>query len=212
VFGLTVLLLALVGWIMTPLHGVGEAWVALGALLLFVLGGVLDRNSLRAGVDLGFLLFLGVVSSLSGVASAAKADRWLMTLVAPIFDAAAFHAVSLLLAVALVTMAVRFVLNKFAAMILLTLTLAPLGAQLGVHPGVVLLVILLTTGVWVLPYQLDVYQIAYFGTGEQGFTHAQGRQLMVAKLVVALVAIVISVPWWRLLGLIRSEQWRRGTV
>ncbi len=72
-------LLAVAGWITTPLHGVGEAWVALGALLLFLLGGVLDRSSLRANVDLGFLLFLGVVSSLSGVASAVKADRWLMT-------------------------------------------------------------------------------------------------------------------------------------
>jgi len=202
-FGLAVLLLALAGWITTPLHGVGEAWVALGALLLFVLGGVLDRNSLRAGVDLGFLLFLGVVSSLSGVASAVKADRWLMTLLAPVLDVAAFHPVSLLLVVALVTVAVRFVLNKFAATILLALTLTPLGQQLGVHPGVVLLVILLNLDVWFFPYQLDVYQIAYFGTGEQGFSHAQGRRLMAAKLVVSLVAVVVSVPWWRAIGLIR---------
>jgi di/tricarboxylate transporter/CRP-like cAMP-binding protein len=209
---LGVLVLAITGWSTTSLHGVGEAWVALGALLLCLLGGVLDRGSLRANVDLGFLLFLGVVSSLSAVVTAVQADRWLMTLVSPVLETAAVNATTLLLTVALVNITVRFVLNKFAAMILLTLTLAPLGAQLGVHPGVVLLVILLTTDVWFFPYQLDVYQIAYFGTGEQGFTHAQGRQLMVAKLVVALVAIVISVPWWRLLGLIRSEQWRRGTV
>ncbi len=202
-FGLGVLLLAVAGWITRPLHGVGEAWVALGALLLFLLGGVLDRSSLRTNVDLGFLLFLGVVSSLSGVAGAVKADRWLMTLVAPILDLAAVHSVSLLLAVAFVTIAVRFVLNKFAATILLVLALAPLGQQLGVHPGVILLVILLTLDVWFFPYQLDVYQIAYFGTGEQGFSHAQGRRFMIAKLVVSLVAVVVSVPWWQALGLIR---------
>ena len=202
-FGLAVLLLAVARWMTTPLHGVGEAWVALGALLAFVLGGVLDRNSLRASVDLGFLLFLGVVSSLSGVAAAVKADRWLMSLVAPVLDMAAFNSVSLLLAVALVTVAVRLVLNKWAAIILLTLALAPLGRELGVHPGVVLLVILLNLDVWFFPYQLDVYQIAYFGTGEQGFSHAQGRRLMAAKLVVSLAAVAASVPWWRALGLIR---------
>ena len=202
-FGLAVLLLALAGWITAPLHGISEAWVALGALLLFMLGGVLDRASLRANVDIGFLLFLGVVSSLSGVVSAVKADRWLMTLVSPFLEAAAFHPAVLLLAVAVVNVAVRFVLNKFAATILLALALAPLGAQLGVHPGVVLLVILLTTDVWFFPYQLDVYQIAYFGTGEQGFSHAQGRRFMIAKLVVSLLAIVVSLPWWRALGLIR---------
>jgi DASS family divalent anion:Na+ symporter len=198
-----VLLAALGGWLTTPLHGVGEAWVALGALLAFVLGGVLDRASLRTGVDLGFLLFLGVVSSLSAVVSAVKVDRWLMTLVTPVLESAAFHAVSLLLAVALVTIVVRFVLNKFAATILLTLALTPLGQQFGVHPGVVLLVILLTVDVWFFPYQLDVYQIAYFGTGEQGFSHPQGRRFMLAKLAVSLLAIIVSVPWWRALGLIR---------
>jgi di/tricarboxylate transporter len=202
-FGLGVLLLAVTGWITRPLHGVGEAWVALAALLLFLLGGVLDRSSLRTNVDLGFMVFLGVVSSLSGVAGAVKADRWLMSLVAPILDLAAVHPVSLLLAVALVTIAVRFVLNKFAATILLTLALAPLGQQLGVHPGVILLVILLSLDVWFFPYQLDVYQIAYFGTGEQGFSHAQGRRFMVAKLFVSLVAVVVSVPWWQAMGLIR---------
>lgn len=202
-FSLGVLVLALIGWGTTPLHGVGEAWIAMGGLVLFLLGGVLDRGSLRANVDLGFLLFLGVVSSLSAVVSAVKADRWLMTLVAPVLEAAAVHAVVLLLAVALVNIAVRFVLNKFAAMILLTLTLTPLGQQLGVHPGVVLLVILLTTDVWFFPYQLDVYQVAYFGTGEQGFSHAQGRRFLAAKLLVSLLAIVVSVPWWRMLGLIR---------
>ncbi len=67
----------------------------------------------------------------------------------------------------------------------------------------ILLVILLNLDVWFFPYQLDVYQIAYFGTGEQGFSHAQGRRFMVAKLVVSLVAVVVSVPWWRALGLIR---------
>jgi anion transporter len=202
-FGLTVLVLALAGWVTTPLHGVGEAWVALGAMLAFILAGVLDRGNLRANVDLGFLLFLGVVSSLAGVVSAVKVDRWLMTLVTPVLEGAAFSSVSLLLAVAVVTVAVRFVLNKFAAIMLLALALTPLGAELGVHPGVVLLVILLMVDVWFFPYQLDVYQIAYFGTGEQGFSHAQGRRFMAAKLVVSALAIAVSVPWWRMLGLIR---------
>jgi hypothetical protein len=57
--------------------------------------------------------------------------------------------------------------------------------------------------VWFFPYQLDVYQIAYFGTGEQGFSHAQRRRFMAAKLVVSLLAVALSVPWWRALGLVR---------
>ena len=41
----------------------------------------------------------------------------------------------------------------------------PPGEPLGIHPGVVLLEILLATDVWLLPFQLDAYQAAYVGTG-----------------------------------------------
>ena len=73
----------------------------------------------------------------------------------------------------------------------------------GIHPGAILLTILIATDIWFLPFQLDSYQAAYFGTGGQGFSHAQGRKLMYAKLVVSALAIAVSVPWWRILGLIR---------
>ena len=202
-FSVVVLGLAIVGWATTPVHGVNEAWVALAALVVFFLGGVLDRGSFRSNVDIGFLLFLGVVSGISSVASAVKADRWLVTVITPLLEAAAVNVPVYLFAVAFVTTAVRLVFNKFAGTILLTLALVPPAEPLGIHPGAVLLVILLTTDVWFLPFQLDSYQAAYFGTGEQGFSHAQGRRFMVAKLVVSVVAIAVSLPWWRAIGLIR---------
>jgi CRP-like cAMP-binding protein/di/tricarboxylate transporter len=202
-FSLIVLGLAIVGWATTPVHGVNEAWVALGALVAFFLGGVLDRGTFRTNVDLGFLLFLGVVSGISGVASAVRADRWLVTTLTPLLEAASVSVPLYLGTIGLITTLVRLVFNKFAATILLTLALVPPGEALGIHPGAVLLVILLTTDVWFVPFQLDSYQAAYFGTGGQGFSHAQGRVFMLAKLVVSAVAIAVSVPWWYAIGLIR---------
>jgi di/tricarboxylate transporter len=202
-FSLTVLGLAIAGWASAPFHGVNEAWIALAALVVFFLGGVLDRGIFRTNVDLGFLLFLGIVSGISGVAVAVKADQWLVATIAPLLDAAAVNASVYLFTVGFITTVSRLVLNKFAGTILLTLALVPPGEALGIHPGAVLLVILLTTDVWFLPFQLDSYQAAYFGTGEQGFSHAQGRRFMMAKLVVSVIAIAVSLPWWRALGLIR---------
>jgi CRP-like cAMP-binding protein/di/tricarboxylate transporter len=201
-FSLIVLALAIVGWATTPFHGINEAWIALTALVVFFLGGVLDRGSFRANVDMGFLLFLGVVSGIPGVASAVQVDRWLVTMLTPVLEAAAVSVTLYLFTVGLITTLVRLVFNKFAATILLTLALVPPGEALGIHPGAVLLVILLTTDVWFLPFQLDSYQAAYFGTGGQGFSHAQGRRFMVAKLVVSAIAIAASIPWWRAIGLI----------
>ena len=103
----------------------------------------------------------------------------------------------------MITTVSRLVLNKFAGTILLVLALVPPAQALGIHPGAVLLTILIATDIWFLPFQLDSYQAAYFGTGEQGFSHAQGRKLMYAKLLVSALAIAVSVPWWRMIGLIR---------
>ena len=37
----------------------------------------------------------------------------------------------------------------------------------------------------------------------KAFSHAQARKLMIAKFFVSLLAIALSIPYWRMLGLIR---------
>jgi hypothetical protein len=82
------------------------------------------------------------------------------------------------------------------------LTLTAWAQNLGIHPGVLLLTVLMAIDSWFFPYQSDVYQITYFSTDERAFSHAQARKLMYAKLVVSLLAITISVFYWRMLGFI----------
>ena len=73
---------------------------------------------------------------------------------------------------------------------------------MGIHPGVLLLAILMAIESWFLPYQTDSYQIVYYSTEEKAFSHAQARKLMVAKFFASLLALTLSVPYWKILGLI----------
>jgi anion transporter len=199
---LAVIGLALVGWSGKPFHGISEAWVALGAFLVFLITGVLDKNGLRNNIDWGFLIFFGVMSSLAGIMSYLKVDIWLKGLMDPVLSMAAFHPLPLLILVALLVYLVRFFINKTPGIILLTISLTSWAQHTGIHPGVILLTILIAIDSWFLPYQTINYQIAYYSTEEKAFSHAQARKLMVAKFIASLLAITISVPYWKMLGFI----------
>ncbi len=200
---LAVIALAAFGWLGKPLHGISESWVALAALAIFLVTGLLDKKSLRNNIDWGYLLFLGVVSAMDDVMRALGVDRWITGFVAPALSALSFSPVLFLFAVALMVYGLRFLLKKPATVVLFIVTLTPLAQQVGIHAGVLLLTILIAIEAWFLPYQTDSYQIAYYGTDEKAFSHAQGRKLMMIKFVVSLMTIGISVPYWRMLGYIR---------
>jgi len=200
---LAVLGAALVGWVGKPLHGVAEAWVTLGAFLVFLMTGVLDRQGLRTSIDWGFLPFFGVVSSLAVMVPHLEVDRWVISSLEPVLSRVSSGPLPFLVAALLLTYAVRVFLNKFPAIILMSLGLSAWAQGMGIHPGILLLVILMAVDCWFFPYQDTNYQIAYYGTHEKAFSHAHGRRLMVAKFLASLLAVALSVPAWRLLGWIR---------
>ncbi len=197
---LAVLVLAAVGWLGKPFFGIGEAWVALGAFLVFLMTGVMDKKGLKNDIDWGFLLFMGVVSGLSAIMPSLHVDRWIVEWVGPILSVVSFHPLPFLVAVTMLVYLVRFFVGKFPTIVLFTLVLAPWAQDVGIHPGVLLLAILMAVETWFFPYQTPSYLLAYYSTDEKAFSHAQGRKLMVAKFVASLLAVAISVPYWRMLG------------
>jgi anion transporter len=200
---LAVLVLALLGWITKPLHGISEAWIALGALLIFLTTGMLDRAGLKSNIDWGVLLFLGVLFSFPVVASHLKVDRWLIDTMRPALAAFSVHPLAFLTAVTIFLYLVRIFLNKTPTVILAILSLGPWAQDIGIHPGILLITILAASDCWFLPYQTISYQIAYYSTDGKAFSHAQARRLMWVKFFVSLLSLAISVPYWEMLGFIR---------
>ena len=84
--------------------------------------------------------------------------------------------------------------NKVPAAVLLTVVLVPWSSEVGVHPGIILLSIVIAMEVWFLPYQQDSYLLIYHSTEGKAFSHAQGRKIMLAKFFASFLAIAISVP------------------
>lgn len=201
--GLSVLVMILAGWLTKVFHGIDETWIALSGLLFFLSTGALNKKSFRNNMDWGLILFFGIVNSIAAISIYLKIDRWFIDLVAPILTRFSYGPLGFLEAVVLIVYFARFFLRKSAVVMLLTLTLVPLGMKMGIHPGIVLLTISMASECFLLPYQDGPYQIAYSSTNGQAFSHAQARKVLLAKFMATLGAIAISVPYWKILGLIQ---------
>jgi TRAP-type C4-dicarboxylate transport system permease large subunit len=107
-----------------------------------------------------------------------------------------------LIAIAAATILLRFVLPSRPTMVLLALAVVPAAPQLGITPWLAGVTVLLCANIWILPYQGLEYLVARDATGGQAFDDHQGTRLGAALTAVRFLAIVASVPAWKLMGLL----------
>jgi anion transporter len=200
---LIILHVCLIGWITTSLHGIDESWIALAGFCAFLTTGILDKKELGTRIDWGFLLFLGAISNLDKIVRSLGIDRWIIEMVSPLLSGSSLSAFGILMIITAIIYSVRFFLNKNATMMLLTVPLVSATQSLGIHPGVVLLTMLMALESWFLLYQNDAYQVMYYGTDGRAFSHVQARKLMVVRLIGSVIAVGVSIPYWKILGLIQ---------
>jgi len=197
-----VLLVAMAGWISAPYHGIDVAWVAMSGLALLLATNLLDRTTFRAGINWDFLFYLGAVLSLTSVVRQLGIDTWLINLLTPLLEPLAERPALFLLVMALAVFAARFILPSLPLVSLLTLTVVPVATSAGISPLALVLVICTTVAVWFLPYQSTCYLALYFGTKEKAFSHSQVRLLAWSYGLIYLLAILVALPYWWLLGLL----------
>jgi len=200
---LAVLLATFTGWITVPLHGIRETWVAVLGLLAFLATGVLDKKTFKNGVDWGLALFFGIVNSMAVVSRHLEVDRWLVTLIGPVLSTVTSGPCTFLIAVVTIVFCARFFLRKAATAVISPLLIMPYGQAIGIHPGVVLVTILAASECFLLAYQDGPYQIAYSSTNGRAFTHRQARKILAIKFVGTILAIALSIPYWRFIGLVQ---------
>jgi divalent anion:Na+ symporter, DASS family len=192
----------IVGLITEPWHGINAAWLAIGALLVLGALGIVDTNSFRNGINWSFLIFFGAITSLGEVLTSLKVDAWLgetmSVLLAPLASAPALFLVGL----ALAGMATCFAIRWQAACVLLTIVMSPPAAAIGISPFVIGIIALTATNLWVFPYQSTIYQALYGGVDGRLFSHDQIRPVATVYAVAVLVGVVVSVPFWRAMGLV----------
>lgn len=196
-----VALTVLIGWILQPWHGIDPAWLTLVGFCLLLAMQVLDRTALQAQVDWSFLLFMGMAFSLADLAAYVHADAW--------FAARAREALgdvttpeAAVTAAILITVLVRFALPWQTAVPLLTVALTPFAQAAGLSPLIMGLVALKAGNLFLLPQQSPYYLTLYYGTEERAFGHRDARPFAWVYAGTVLAGFLLSLPYWRALGLV----------
>lgn len=200
---LVVLALLLLGFSTQSLHGIAPAWIGIVAVVVLVLLGSLDDTAIREGVNLNFLLYVGVILGLGPVFSHVGLDAWLTASLTGPAQLVAGTVVGCVLTIAVVAALLGIILRPSPIALLLGVALLPTAAAVGIQPWVVVFTVMISNNLWLYPQQNLLYQAAYDATGERSFDHAQARPLAFAYAAFVFIVLVASIPYWRWIGLIQ---------
>jgi hypothetical protein len=78
----------------------------------------------------------------------------------------------------------------------------PVASSIGLNPWLVAVTVVACSAMWFLPNQTNSYLVAYAGSEGRLFSHTQARSACVWYLLIVLAGIVLSIPYWHLLGLL----------
>jgi branched-chain amino acid transport system substrate-binding protein len=194
--------LSLAGFAAETWTGVNGAWVALLAFVLLYALSVLDDRSVRSEIDWCFLVSFGALLGIGKVISESGMTRMLAQVAAPLLGSVSEDPALFLLVVATGTLILRMALPLAPALLFAVLAVEPTAAAAGIHPLVVGLVILASANPWFLPSQNLVYLSLLAGTEGRLFHHRQTLPAAFAYAVAVYLAVLLSVPCWKYLGLV----------
>jgi len=196
-----ILIALVVGWNIGPSFGINPAIVGLASVVAAALAGCLNRQSLN-DLNWDFLVSFGVVLSLPPIMTALGIDAQISNAVRHTIGNASLHPAIFVLATALLNIGTRFLLPRGQTVLLLAIILIPVAPVFDVHPWIVVITVLATFTLWVLPNQSVSYVVAYESSEERMFSHEQARKVCFAFIIVTLVGLLVSMPYWRWLGLV----------
>jgi anion transporter len=190
-----------IAFITQPLHGIDPTWVALPGFLLLCSTNILDRDTLRKGIDWSFLLLTGGLLGIATITSEGGFVKFLSAAILPLTRPVSGNPWLFFTAVAVITAVIHLAVPFQPTILLTALALAPVASKLGYNPFLVGLVILVMASHFVVPHSNPLYMAAYGGSERRAFGYGQTRTLALIHAGITLLAVWAAIPFWTWLGM-----------
>lgn len=195
---LVILIVAVAAWMTESMHGVPTYAVALLAWIAMSACGLFSPADFMSKIMWPIVIMVGGTLGLIGLLGTTGVGAWISSLVAPAVLIFANTPVVLLLIICVVTTLLMFGLVQgpvSAAVFVTLLAAAP------VSPLIIAFVTSMAAMVYILPFQLPTVMAAE-GIAEGRVDHKDVMPSAWAYILINMVAVAASVPWWTALGLI----------
>ena len=188
-------------WVLQDVVHIDAAVTAMAAALLCFAWRLLGEKEISTAVPWALVLHIGGVINLGTILPAVGLDRWIQELVLPLFRNMSTP-VEAIIATFVLVLAVRAVMvSQNAVVVMMGALLSPVMAATGVSEWGIGLVILATGTCWLLPFQNTVF-ISAMACMDETLTHRQTMKYAVFYELCSLLAFLVSIPYWRWLGII----------
>ena len=188
-------------WVLQDVVHIDAAVTAMAAALLCFAWRLLGEKEISTAVPWALVLHIGGVINLGTILPAVGLDRWIQELVLPLFRNMSTP-VEAIIATFVLVLAVRAVMvSQNAVVVMMVALLSPVMAATGVSEWGIGLVILATGTCWLLPFQNTVF-ISAMACMDETLTHRQTMKYAVFYELCSLLAFLVSIPYWRWLGII----------
>jgi anion transporter len=192
--------ISIVLWVGTKLP---SFMVGMFGLAAFALLGILRDADIPTGISWTLMLFLGGIFGLQNVIPEYKITDWMAGLMVPHVQSLVAMPIVLLIVLALVMLALRFLdPTAFIALPLVFLPLVGPLSKAGIPPMVLSAPILLCSAPFWLPYTNFWIAMTEGITERQGFSRGELLRLATIYAFSAILAGVVGYFYWKMIGVL----------
>ena len=191
-------------WIFENQVGIPSQVTALLSMVVVLLLGVVDMKDIKAGVPWDMLLMVGTLMGLGSVFAEVGVTDFITTVFSPMVNLVSGNVVIFLVAFSLLFGLVRLVITDVITLFTVFIPLfIPFGAALGISPWILGFIALVSQTHWGMLYMSN-FGIPAYGMwgGEENLDYNQLAKPSWIFFALNIVAIVVSIPFWQLIGLI----------
>ena len=199
----TVLVVTLLLWMTENLHKISSGEVAVLSICVLLALNVLNRDDFRKGIDWPAIIYVGCILNIGEVFAALKINLWLGHALQPVVASFLSNPYIFVIVLALAVVLARLVIiSMLATAVIFTIVLTPLVITQGMHPWIIAFVSFAASNIWFFFFQNSFYLLSFYAVGGEMVEHRQMIKLSIAYEVIAIIGFLVSIPYWRLLGLI----------
>jgi di/tricarboxylate transporter len=198
-----IIALAVLSWAAQPWHGVPPEAVGMLALSALFATRVLAPADVGPGIPWILAIFVGGMLSLTSVMSTYRINVWLGSYIVPAVQPFVDSPLLLVVGLAIAVAAARFVDPiGFITIAAFFVPLSEFLADRGVPPVVLIALIVLPVNVFWFNYQ-NIWVVMTEGISKKA-AYREGDRIKLATVFfgVTIIALWVSVAYWRLLGLL----------
>lgn len=198
-----IIVVSILYWATDRIHHLPSFLIGMFGLGVFALVGIIKDEDISSGVSWTLLLFIGGVFGLANTIQEYSITDWLATNFLPIAQQLSFSTLVLLLVMALALLLIRFLdPTGFIAIPVLFLPVSDVILEAGIPPLALIAPLLLAQAPFWLSHQNFWVAMGEGMTSNQAFSTGQRLALANVYSVMVLVTLVLSVGYWKLIGIL----------